>query len=284
MDLIVKSRAVKHIGQLNDGELFNFISEGMDHIIENVLSIEADVGQLLDSGRIRGARILRLFAEEEAGKFLVLLDLVRSLRSSCDFSRQLKHFYDHLAKRIYVWSCISNQNYFSTVKSTIDFFRKESYINPITVNSLQDKEQLPDEREGILYIDCFEEDGKLDWITPNHIDKIYQRIGLPDSNVILLVGALFYAGFTKPSSLKKIASRWRLIQMYDEYSRVELDRDINATVDDLKRAGLHPPNVEQYLTVIKQFWFFPLHSLKLCKMTVKEFGSVKHPIIHDCSI
>ena len=83
----MKNRALKLIGQYRDDKLFDFLSEGLDHIFENVFLIETDAKQLAASEKFRGARILRLFAEEEAGKFLILLDIVRCKRSTVDFKR-----------------------------------------------------------------------------------------------------------------------------------------------------------------------------------------------------
>ena len=266
----MRSKAIKQLAQLSDDEMFEFISEGMNAILINALIIESDAQELASSGRIRGARILRLFAEEEAAKFLILMDVVRCKRASCEFSRQLKYFYDHLAKRIYAWSCTSNQSDLLSVRKTIEFFRKESYIHPGTGELLQDGEQIPDEREDTLYIDCLEEEGELKWTTPARIDEVYQRLGLPKPYALLVIGALHYSGFTSGAALRIIADRWRKVEITDDYDYARLSQSIKDTIEDMRRADLLTADAEDHLPIIQERWFFPLYGLELTRMKKQD--------------
>jgi AbiV family abortive infection protein len=264
--LVLKNRALKLIGQYRDDKLFDFLSEGLDHIFENVFLIETDAKQLAASEKFLGARILRLFAEEEAGKFVILLDIVRCKRSTVDFNRQLNYYYDHFAKRIYAWSCSSNQSNLSMVQESVEYFRLESYIHPGTGEFLENGNHIPDEREDALYSDCQNVDGELTWTSPSRLDDVYKELVLLESNAIALVGALYLAGFTSPASLRKIASRWRKIVFDDNYQRYNLEQDIDGTATDLKRAGLLSEDADNYLSIIQERWFFPLHGFELIKM------------------
>jgi hypothetical protein len=76
----VKPRAIKDLSQLNDAELLSEVSEGPCLCVGNALRLWRDARKLRVSRRAQGFEILRLFVEEEAAKFHILLDAVRCPR------------------------------------------------------------------------------------------------------------------------------------------------------------------------------------------------------------
>ena len=80
--------------QLADDRLFEEISEGVAHIVENAENLDSIAVRLDELGELRGAGILRALAAEESAKILILLDVVRcpvgdrECRSSPDFSHE----------------------------------------------------------------------------------------------------------------------------------------------------------------------------------------------------
>jgi len=274
-------KATGRLSQLNDEELFEFISEGMAHLYLNAAQIESDAFRLHEQGRVRGARILHLFAEEEAAKFLILMDLVRCKKPSKEFSRQSNYFYDHLAKRIYAWSCISRQSLFLHVREYVEFTRREPFLDEMSKTYRSYNDQNSDERESTLYVDCIEDNDELMWVTPLNIDKIFERHGLPDPNSILLIGAFHYSGFTSPAALQIIADRWRKVVITDDYDHTMLKTTIEGTIEDLRRANLLTAESEDHLQIIRDLWFFPLYGLNLKRMNIKDANSLENPIRNE---
>ncbi len=78
------------------------IAEGLDLIAEQVTTLHGDLRHLIEVGRRRSAAVVDGLAQEEAAKPLILLDVVRmGWRDQALVQRQLRRFYDHLARGIY---------------------------------------------------------------------------------------------------------------------------------------------------------------------------------------
>ena len=73
----MRAKAIQDLSQLADDELFVEIEIGAALCLSNALQIQSDAQSLDDLQRPAGAEILRLSAEEEAAKVLILLDVVR---------------------------------------------------------------------------------------------------------------------------------------------------------------------------------------------------------------
>jgi AbiV family abortive infection protein len=103
----VRVRAIQDLAQLSDAVLYTELAQGLGLCAANAKRIADDCLLLAGDKRARGAEILRIAAEEEATKVLILLDAIRCPRSRLptEFSRQLQYFNDHLAKGIYAQYC-----------------------------------------------------------------------------------------------------------------------------------------------------------------------------------
>ncbi len=103
----MRIKAIQDLSQLADDALFSEIAAGAALCVSNARQIDGDSILLNDLRRPAGSQILRLAAEEEAAKVLILLEAVRCPRieRQSDFNRQLQYFNDHLAKGIYAQYC-----------------------------------------------------------------------------------------------------------------------------------------------------------------------------------
>ena len=99
---IMKHRAIKDLGQLSDPDFFRAVSEGLSLVIKNATRLHDAAQTLHDAKHAQGTHVLTLLAEEEAAKFLILIDAVRCpLRLAKIRTRQLRYFHNHLARGIY---------------------------------------------------------------------------------------------------------------------------------------------------------------------------------------
>ncbi len=265
----MRQKASKQICTLNDKDLFSFIAEGIPLIFQNSALIEEGAQSLLTAGNIRGARILRAVSQEEAAKCLILMDVVRCPRNeNRQFSIQLSRFSDHLAKGIYALSSTWESGNLGMASSNIESLCKEHYLDGPNGYDWMFPNEVTSERENVLYVDCIEnDDGTLDWLSPERIDKVYESF-LPDPTALDLSQALIESGFCSSNALEIIAKRWRNICPDDKYHRSSLEAEIDNTYHDLDKAKLLKSESESLLPIIRHHWFFPLWHIDLKKITV----------------
>ena len=87
--LIMRVKAIKDISQLDDEAFFAEVETGAALCISNARQIYSDSLPLDDLKLHAGREILRLAAEEEAAKALILLDAVRCPLACPQFERHL---------------------------------------------------------------------------------------------------------------------------------------------------------------------------------------------------
>ena len=82
-------RKIKDLCQLKDSNLFEVIAQGLKLIYENAKCIIEDSIFLKQNKRNQGSEILENLGNEEAAKFLILLDAIRCNRKNNkpDFNR-----------------------------------------------------------------------------------------------------------------------------------------------------------------------------------------------------
>ena len=102
----MREKRIVDLDQLGDSQLFDELSAGMRLVVENSTTLNADSDALWQQGNQRGARILRAIAEEEAAKYLILLDAARTPRGAeRRLASHLRGFNDHMVKGIYARAC-----------------------------------------------------------------------------------------------------------------------------------------------------------------------------------
>src|SRR6266540_1176562 len=95
-------RAAAKLAQLRPPELVEALAEGMGLIAEHVASLEAVAERQEGPAAARAVEVIRVVSDEEAAKFLILLDVARALFTDPSVkAAQLKKSYNHIAKGIY---------------------------------------------------------------------------------------------------------------------------------------------------------------------------------------
>jgi len=118
----MRVRASVDLSELDDEALFESLSEGLGHILNNSRRLYESCESLEKTRRFQAALILRNVAEEEASKFLILIDAIRCPRDPVDrWRRQIKRFNDHLAKGLYVASCFWRHAAFGQLQGLLRF-------------------------------------------------------------------------------------------------------------------------------------------------------------------
>ncbi len=268
----MRTKAIKDLSQLSDAELFKELSEGFGHILKNVTRIENDARFLRENNRVRGSRVLRAIAEEEAAKFLILLDAVRCPRQPGGaFSRQLSYFDKHLPKGIYAEYYHLRPGTFGEIREWVEMERQEYYLDgPNDVDWIFHNEILQKREEGI-YVDYTESDGEHIWLSPLRYDKLGGlALGVNIPPALKLAHALNLAGCTGREALAVIAKIWRPVEMNDGFPWTQL-RELNSkTLEQLEAHNLLRKQSGSVYGKIIDEWLFPLHSLDLSKIRVDQ--------------
>jgi len=216
----VRPRAIKDLSQLNDAELLSEVSEGLRLCVGNALRLWRDARKLRVSRRPQGFEILRLFVEEEAAKFPILLDAVRCPRQPADrFAQQLGYFNQHLAKGLYAeYYNFASPSDLAEVRRYMDGERQALYLDGPNHVDWVFRNDILRKREESIYVDYVVYADSLrdehHWHSP---DPRLMGLWLLSSRprVLDVALAIHGAGMTTEAALAKIADLWRASPMDD---------------------------------------------------------------------
>ncbi len=207
----MRAKAIRDLAQLPDGKLFEQIAEGLTRLVQNAQEFYADSERIAARPRGPSSRVLRAIAEEEAAKFLILVDAVRCPREAADeFSRQLGQYYDHLARGIYAEVANGQPLTFGDLRKLVDDERKDLFLDGPEGDDYIYRNRILEHRESTMYVDYEEYDGEHSWPAPRHKDTglaLSLKGIVPPSLETAL--ALQKAGLASSRGLALIASIWR---------------------------------------------------------------------------
>jgi AbiV family abortive infection protein len=212
----MRPRAASSLAALSDRKFLELLAEGLALLAEHVHKLESSVELLERDKQVRGAVPLRALAEEEAAKFLILLDAVRCPRKPQMRVRQLDRFHNHLAKGLYVEVYDSSPADYGEVRRYVDMLRKSHYLDGPNDVDWVFRNSVVAKREERLYVDYMEDDGGSRWHSPSSWDDIGLRYR---STVIRLVAAMATAGFASVAGLGCVAPLWRDLELKDSLHR-----------------------------------------------------------------
>jgi hypothetical protein len=155
---------------------------------------------------VRAEHVLRIVAEEEAAKYLMLLDAARCTRA--ERGGHLGRFYQHLARGIYARSAEWRSATYREHLRYVDLDRHSLYLDgPNDVDWIFRNDVL-EERESALYVDYVESEDGLRWQTPaTALDGLPSELEVP-SAVILLAQNLNAAGYSSGGALRIVNRLW----------------------------------------------------------------------------
>jgi AbiV family abortive infection protein len=269
-------RQIKRLCELSDEKLFCSIAEGISLVIENAQTYLRAAEALTQGAPGRAVEHLRLTAEEEAAKVLILLDAVRCHRGPAhdtNRSRTLAYFRDHLARGVYAsYSGVRPATFKEAVRFVHSACQDRYYDGPVD-DEFECRNWIESRREESLYVDYVEEDGKCYWVSPSDLIEVGQHIGY--STVLNLAEALWRLGCGTPDGVRIIADVWRPIPVFESSSAV-LDwpgygQHNMRTIECLRSAGLSKNATDTDFSLVYDVWNYPLYSLDFKKMrTIRQ--------------
>ena len=266
----MRIRAIADLCKLSQRDRLNVISEGLLHVIENSEAIESSACILAQHDSKRGYIVLHALAQEEAAKFLILLDAVRCPNKQSDkFSNQLKRFNDHLAKGIYIKYYVTRPATFSQVENWVVEECDEYYLDgPIGVEWIF-RNDIFQHREEPIYVDYVEMDNKHIWLSPKQLENDRYNLAQVQTHTLELVRCMSEAGFCKAESLEVISNIWNSLKLVEDTHWQDILKLNEDTISKLKEKNIledQPVNTYRYIV---QNWLFPLYSVHLRLSRIK---------------
>ena len=266
--------AIKDLAQLNDTELFETVSEGATHIVNNASRLNTAAQKLYDFEDFPTSRILRHFATEESAKVLVLLDTVRCPRKkSKELSRTLKCFNDHVGKALYAKACDWRPANFKDMHSYVEDERVLFYLDGPSGYDWIFKNDIEQSRENLIYVDYMQditnENEPRDryWVYPDNDKYIHDRFfNFHTPASVTLILAMQRANITTVSGLRIIADIWRSFNPTPTTHVSELTDRNHLTINTLHECGILDNNkLEEGDQIALLTWPFPLWSIEVRK-------------------
>ena len=266
----MRSRAIRDLSQLSDSDFFVEAAEGLELVIANARRIYASAITLGETKHYHCAQVLQNLSEEEASKYLVLMDSVRCPRQpGKQFSIQLERFNNHLAKGLYAQAYWMKPASLGQLQEYLDPYREDLYLDgPSDVDWIFSN-QISRRREEVLYVDYVAHEGGHTWFHPGIYDDDWMgSFTLTEPGALRIAGLLHDVGLSTSDALATVADLWRSEEMFPEMKWPKLRTLNEHTLDRLNsRSLLQKRSNSDYLLLIDR-WQFPLYTLDLSPLEV----------------
>jgi hypothetical protein len=254
---VMRPRAFTILADYAEPDLLAALAEGMSLIAEHVAALETAAQHQTGPHAARAAAAIRVVADDEAGKYLVLLDVARCARQTVDHKkRQLRRCGSHVAKGIYARAVDMRPATYGELIGYVGQLRQSHYLDgPNDVDWIFPNE-IEAKREGRLYVDFVKADEGADWISPERFDTL--EFDMP-SGAVRLVAALHQAGFSTLTGLSIVADVWRDFVPEDDTRWREVASRSQDTLKRMGAAGVLAQATQADQHRIVNTWSYPLH-------------------------
>ena len=266
--------AILNLMQQSLKDRLETIAEGIGHIVENLRRLREAAKVLHDAGHGQTAQIMAGFADEEAAKVLILVDVVRCPPSrQADLRRTVGYFDKHLAKRIYAEACRWRPTWFEELKAYAESATRSHYLDgPKDVDWIFPND-FKGRREREIYVDYIkdvtEEDGEYLWMTPFPDNSF--RMSYVQSAVVSVAEALWCLGAGSTHGLDVVREEWL---GFDPELNDSIRNHRNRVARTLDRLGQNTGGTDdENAGVVMRNWPFPMWSLDLSEETRAETKS-----------
>lgn len=277
----MKPRALRSIVQLPAPDRDVVLAEGMSYLVRTVSVLSADADTLAKQRRHQSASVLRGFADEEAAKVLILLDVVRAGWRNHELVKAgFAAFYDHLARGLYVEAYDMVPADVAELRRYLDLARAQFYLDgPLDVDWVFSN-WVTTRREEALYVDYIQdENGDGRWNDPGERAAIYHEPLMEPgpSRAVELVDAMNRLGVLTQAGLQTTRSAWNGVIVNDDMRWVDLNEINSQVLQALLDSGHITKDDGSAVPLVLEYWNFPLTGLdlKLKKVELQELHAAR---------
>lgn len=251
---------------LPTAERLDLVAEGLPIILASAQGFWAGAQALSD--RPREARVLVGFAEEEAAKILILVDLVRcpAKRAARTAGPIIRTYYDHLSRLLYgdaqSWKPVN----VAQLREYVDHVRKGHSLAGWAGEHI-----LPNwsryARESAIYADVeLHEGGEAHWNEP----QVFDDIGTSLIPIALQLGeAMAAIGLFDRKGLDALSCIWDDVDFTDQESWSDNDALIQQLFARLDAQGLVTgAATSDHIRLLRGSWQMPMYDLDFRELPV----------------
>lgn len=266
----MRVRAIKDLSQLSDTAFFAKAAEGLGLVMANARRLYASAITLAEAKHYHGAAVLQALSEEEASKYLILMDSVRCPRKPAErFAAQLARFNDHLAKGLYARACVMRPATLGQLQEYLNHYREEFYLDGPNDVDWVFRNDIIRRREEALYVDYVAHDDGHTWFHPGiYYDSSMGFFSPMEPGALLIAGLLNDVGMSTVEALAMVADLWQSEAILPEMERTQL-RELNyGTLERLDSSGLLQERSDTDYQQLIDRWQFPIYSLDLSLLRI----------------
>jgi AbiV family abortive infection protein len=265
----MRARAIKDLVQLGEADFFDSVAQGLALVMKNAGRLNDAAAVLDEAGHYHGSHVLNTIAEEEAAKFLILVDAVRCPRLPADrFAAQLARFNDHIAKGLYARSCMMRPGTLQQLQEYIDLVRDEFYLDGLTGVEWIFRNEIQQAREAALYVDYVSTGEGHHWADPAQFEDVMGG-GLREPLALRMARSLFAVGLSSGAALKLVAQTWQSSTVESGTRWTEIRARNHRTLEALESAQLLEEQPEETYFWVTDQWQFPMYDLDLRLIPVR---------------
>ncbi|MGZ8176235.1 MULTISPECIES: AbiV family abortive infection protein, partial [Methylobacter] len=286
-------RAIKDLSQLNDDELYQAISTGLKKIYEHCIELTESANLLAENKQYRAFKIIQAISQEEAAKYLTLIDVLRCPRKNNHdkkfFQQQLDKFNDHVSKGIYVELFNRTTDSYEYLYRFIEVQRNEFYFDGFDDGvDWKFKNSILSKREESLYVDYVRYDeGDNQWLSPKtptvldgdadefesflaSFDPSSEKLFFTQPPIFEVIKALHNIGIENLATIREFSDFWRSFE-FNEDSYCQCIKQANREcLIRLQKINLLGNATQDDCNLIIEKLPFPLYKLPMSEKREKN--------------
>ena len=274
-------RQAKRLCQIGHADRLDFLADGLPTILSSARSLWRS-SRRLEKKSPREAALLRILAEEEAAKALVLMDAVRCPGPlvASRIRKIVGWFYDHLARLIYAEAASWRPTNVLQLREYVDQQRKTHYLEGYAGEYIMPNWCLYT-KESVLYADIeVGEDEELRWSDPlRSVLGSGPSFGkaLPPKSLVH-TEALEALGVFTPEGLRATSEIWGQVEFTDQVMRlkaIELGRQLFTRLWSKKLPRQYA--TDRHARDLIYDWQMPMYDLEFSRLpvTMEELESAR---------
>jgi AbiV family abortive infection protein len=272
----MKTRQFHRLASVSPAARLPLVVQGLEAIGRNVQRIAAQIEACDDAKAYGAARLMHNVGREEAGKFLILLDVYRSPASHpTTVSRQFKRAGNHLAKLIYAEIADYAIASRSELEGAVETLRQELHLDGPNDYDWIFPNELIAEREGALYVDLMDAEGELFW-SSLYEDDLPVSVPRP----MKLVLALVATGISSAAGLPLLEDAWRDFDPWAQTHYNDWARCSTAALDAFAASNHTEAEWPTAARVAVDLWPMPMVEVDLAEVrrTAEEMAAQREAL------